>query len=267
MSISRITQAFAKRSSQNQAAFVAYMMAGDPNLAASRELLLGLPGAGADIVELGMPFSDPVAEGPTIQFAAQRALATGTKMHHVLQLATEFRARHADTPLILMGYANPLHFMGWSSFAEAAGQAGVDGVIVVDLPPEESQPLASALAKNDIALIRLIAPTTLGQRLQTVLKGVSGFVYYVSITGVTGAAVPDGEQVAKAVANIQKHSDLPVAVGFGVRTPKTAREIAQGADGVVVGSAIVSTMAENGVAAALDLTRQLADAAHETRKI
>ncbi|PHS28489.1 MAG: tryptophan synthase subunit alpha [Robiginitomaculum sp.] len=262
MSIARISDTFAKCTAKQQSTFVAYMMAGDPDIAASRELLLGLPGAGADIVELGMPFSDPVAEGPTIQLAAERALIAKTKMADVLKLATEFRQKHPDTPLILMGYANPIHFMGWDKFAEAAAKSGVDGVIVVDLPPEEAEPLSLALTDNDIALIRLIAPTTKGARLEQVLRGVSGFVYYVSITGITGAAVPQSDQVAEAVRSIRKISNLPVAVGFGVRTPQTAREIAKAADGVVVGSAIVAAMAEDGVKAALAITATLADATH-----
>jgi tryptophan synthase alpha chain len=260
MSISRITAAFAKRAANGQSAFIAYMMAGDPDLSASRELLLGLPDAGADIVELGMPFSDPVAEGPTIQQAAQRSLLANTKMADVLSLASDFRSAHPTTPLILMGYANPVHFIGWGKFAVAAAKAGIDGMIIVDLPPEESQPLAQALADNDIALIRLIAPTTIGERLPRVLSGVSGFVYYVSVTGVTGDAVPDATAVANAVQNIKLHTELPVAVGFGVRTPQTAQIIADCADGVVVGSAIVAKMHKNGVQAALRLAKQLAEA-------
>ncbi len=262
MSIARISDTFAKCTAKQQSAFVAYMMAGDPNIATSRELLLGLPKAGADIVELGMPFSDPVAEGPTIQLAAERALVANTKMADVLALASEFRQTHPDTPLILMGYANPIHFMGWSKFAEAAAKSGVDGVIVVDLPPEEAEPLSIALDNNDIALIRLIAPTTKGERLEKVLRGVSGFVYYVSITGITGAAVPQSDQVTEAVRSIRQVSDLPVAVGFGVRTPQTAQEISKAADGVVVGSAIVSAMAQGGVTTALAITATLSDAAH-----
>ncbi|MBL4616231.1 MAG: tryptophan synthase subunit alpha [Robiginitomaculum sp.] len=260
--MSRITTAFAKRAANGQSAFIAYMMAGDPDLLASRELLLGLPDAGADIVELGMPFSDPVAEGLTIQQAAQRSLSAGTKMADVLSLASDFRKLHPQTPLILMGYANPIHFVGWGKFAVAAAKAGVDGMIIVDLPPEESEPLAQALADNDIALIRLIAPTTIGDRLPKVLSGVCGFVYYVSVTGVTGDAVPDAELVANAVHNIKLHTDLPVAVGFGVRTPQTAKMIAACADGVVVGSAIVAAMHKSGAKAACEQVKKLADAAH-----
>ena len=262
MSISRIEAAFAKCANADHSAFVAYMMAGDPDLAQSRELLMGLPDAGADIVELGMPFSDPVAEGPTIQQAAQRSLLARTKMQDVLELAADFREAHSDTPLILMGYANPVHHMGWSKFARLAAKSGVDGLIIVDLPPEESHPLAVALADNDIALIRLIAPTTKGVRLQQVLSGVSGFVYYVSITGVTGAAIPDQQQVARAVKDIKLHTGLPVAVGFGVRDPQTAKTIADCADGVVVGSAIVSQMHKQGAGSALELVKKLAEAAH-----
>jgi len=260
MSISRISNAFAKRAANGQSTFIAYMMAGDPDLSASRELLLGLPDAGADIVELGMPFSDPVAEGLTIQQAAQRSLLADTKMADVLSLAKDFRKAHLDTPLILMGYANPVHHMGWQVFAKAAAKAGVDGMIIVDLPPKESEPLAQALTKHDIALIRLIAPTTVGERLPKVLSGVSGFVYYVSVTGVTGDAVPDATAVSHAVHNIKLHTDLPVAVGFGVRTPQKVQMIADCADGVVVGSAIVAAMHKEGVKAALKLTAKLAKA-------
>lgn len=262
MSIARISDAFAKRNAENQAAFVAYLMAGDPDIATSRELLMGLPAAGADVVELGMPFSDPIAEGPTIQRAAQRSLQAGTKMADVLALATEFRQEHPDTPLILMGYANPVHHMGWHEFARSASQAGADGAIIVDLPPEESSELETALADHDMALIRLVAPTTHGDRLEKVLSGVSGFVYYVSITGVTGAAVPDTDKVRASVSRIKDVSDLPVAVGFGVRDTKTATAIAKGAEGVVVGSAIVSALQDGGVKAALELTEKLANAAH-----
>lgn len=263
MSIARISNAFAKRNAENQAVFVAYLMAGDPDMATSRELLMGMPQVGVDVVELGMPFSDPIAEGPTIQLAAQRSLAAGTKMANVLELAADFRKAHPETPLILMGYANPVHHIGWREFARQAGRGGVDGAIIVDLPPEESSELESALADNDMALIRLVAPTTKGERLEKVLNGVSGFVYYVSITGVTGAAVPDTEKVRAAVSRIQDISELPVAVGFGVRDTETATAIAKAAEGVVVGSAIVSALQQHGVPAALDLVRELAKAAHQ----
>lgn len=262
MSIARISEAFARRNAENKSAFVAYLMAGDPDIATSRELLMGLPEAGADVVELGMPFSDPIAEGPTIQRAAQRSLEAGTRMADVLALAAEFRKVHPETPLILMGYANPVHHMGWREFARAAAIAGADGAIIVDLPPEESGELETALADNDMALIRLVAPTTKGDRLEKVLNGVSGFVYYVSITGVTGAAVPDTDEVREAVSRIKDVSDLPVAVGFGVRDADTASAIARGADGVVVGSAIVKALQSDGVNAARELTRELANAAH-----
>ncbi len=263
MSISRITNTFANLAKQSKSAFIAYAMAGDPNKDEARKLILALPGAGADLVELGMPFSDPIAEGHTIQLAARRALHVQTKMKDVFALATEFRAMHPNTPLILMGYANPVHFMGWDTFAKTAAKAGVDGVIIVDLPPEESAPLSEALAKQDLALIRLIAPTTIGARLAHVLDGVCGFVYYVSVTGITGSAVPNSQNVAKALAQIRSHTNLPIAVGFGVRDVQTARNIAKIADGVVVGSAIVAAMAKGGVHAALDLTKQLAKAVQE----
>ncbi|MBA4793626.1 MAG: tryptophan synthase subunit alpha [Phenylobacterium sp.] len=244
MTKARIEARFAALKAENRAAFVAYVMAGDPDAATAASILAGLPAAGADLIELGFPFSDPMAEGPPIQRAAQRALAAGTTLQGVLDLAAEFRQGDAETPLILMGYLNPLVTWGYERFAEAAAKAGIDGLIIVDCPPEEADPLADALDAADVALIRLATPTTDDKRLPTVLKRTSGFVYYVSVTGVTGAKEADADAVRPAVERIRAASGLPVAVGFGIKTPERAGAIAQVADAAVVGSALVDEVAE-----------------------
>lgn len=244
MTKARIEARFAALKAENRAAFVAYVMAGDPDAATAASILAGLPAAGADLIELGFPFSDPMAEGPPIQRAAQRALAAGTTLQGVLDLAAEFRKGDAETPLILMGYLNPLVTWGYERFAEAAAKAGIDGLIIVDCPPEEADPLADALDAADVALIRLATPTTDDKRLPTVLKRTSGFVYYVSVTGVTGAKEADADAVRPAVERIRAASGLPVAVGFGIKTPERAGAIAQVADAAVVGSALVDEVAE-----------------------
>ncbi len=244
MTKSRIEARFAALKAQDRAAFVAYVMAGDPDRATSLEILKGLPAAGADLIELGFPFSDPMAEGPPIQKAAQRALKDGMTLKGVLDLAAEFRQGDDATPLIMMGYLNPLVTWGFEAFAQAAAQAGIDGLIIVDCPPEEADPLADALDAADISLIRLATPTTDDKRLPVVLRRTSGFVYYVSVTGVTGAKEADAEAVRPAVARIRASSGLPVAVGFGIRTPERAGAIAQVADAAVVGSALVDEVAE-----------------------
>ena len=244
MTKSRIEARFAALKAQDRAAFVAYVMAGDPDRATSLEILKGLPAAGADLIELGFPFSDPMAEGPPIQKAAQRALKDGMTLKGVLDLAAEFRQGDDATPLIMMGYLNPLVTWGFEAFAQAAAQAGIDGLIIVDRPPEEADPLADALDAADISLIRLATPTTDDKRLPVVLRRTSGFVYYVSVTGVTGAKEADAEAVRPAVARIRAASGLPVAVGFGIRTPERAGAIAQVADAAVVGSALVDEVAE-----------------------
>ncbi len=241
---SRIDARFAALKAQDRAALVAYVMAGDPDRATALKILQGLPGAGADLIELGFPFSDPMAEGPPIQKAAQRALRTGMTLKGVLDLAAAFRETDQTTPLILMGYLNPLVTWGFEAFAQAASAAGIDGLIVVDCPPEEADPLADALDGADISLIRLATPTTDDRRLPVVLRRTSGFVYYVSVTGVTGAKEADAEAVRPAVARIRAASGLPVAVGFGIRTPERAGAIARVADAAVVGSALVDEVAE-----------------------
>lgn len=244
MSRERIEARFAALKAEGRSAFVAYVMAGDPDPATSREIVKGLPAAGADLIELGFPFSDPVAEGPPIQKAAQRALAAGMTLRGVFKLAADFRRGDQDTPLILMGYLNLIVSMGFSAFARAAAEAGIDGVIVVDCPPEEADPLADALDAAGLALIFLATPTTDDKRLPVVVNRASGFIYYVSVAGVTGVKEADESAVAPNVARIQAASGLPVAVGFGIRTPERAAAIARIADAAVVGSALVDEVAE-----------------------
>ena len=258
----RIDQTFSARKAKGQAAFVAYIMGGDPDRATSQAMLNALPENGVDIIELGMPFTDPAADGPTIEEAGLRSLAAGTTLTTILEMASEFRKGNNDTPLIIMGYCNPVHHMGYSKFAKAAKEAGVDGAIIVDLPPEEDSELRAAFEQHDLALIRLATPTTDDARLPRVVAGTKGFVYYVSMTGITGAAFSQAGSVTEQVAKVRKASGLPVVVGFGVKTPERAAEVAKDADGVVVGSAIVKELHENGPDAALALVKTLADATH-----
>jgi tryptophan synthase alpha chain len=239
----RIDRRFAALKAEGRAAFVAYVMGGDPDAATSLAILKGLPGAGADIIELGFPFSDPMAEGPPIQRAAQRALASGGSLRVTLELAAKFRETDQTTPLILMGYLNPIEHMGLPAFAEACAASGIDGVIVVDCPVEEADPLTDALDAHQISIIRLTTPTTDDKRLPAVMRRTSGFIYYVSVAGVTGVKEADASVVAPQVARIQKAGGLPVAVGFGIKTPDRAAEVARVADAVVVGSALVDEIA------------------------
>ncbi len=256
--MNRLTTTFARLKSENRAGFVAYIMAGDGETA---DLLDQLPAAGADIIELGMPFTDPMADGPAIQAAALRALDNGMTLKGTLELTKAFREKHPDTSLVLMGYANPIHHFGFANFAKAAAAAGVDGLICVDLPPEEDTELREALAAVSISVIRLATPTTDDERLKAVTEGSSGFVYYVSTTGVTGMGRGAATDVAEAVRRVQTASGLPVAVGFGVKTPDQASEIAAGgADAVVVGSAIVSANHDGGTQSALELVWTLSAA-------
>lgn len=245
MTKARIDKRFAALAAEGRAAFVAYVMAGDPDLATALDIVRGLPGAGADIIEIGFPFSDPMAEGPPIQRAAQRALKNGTKLKDVFALIRAFRDGDQDTPVVLMGYLNPIVYRGYEVFAKQAAEAGVDGLIVVDCPPEEADPLADALDAVGIALIRLATPTTDDERLRTVVRRTSGFVYYVSVAGVTGVKEADAESVAPAVSRVKAASGLPVAVGFGIKTPERAAQVARVADGVVVGSALVDQIADS----------------------
>ena len=238
----RLDQCFARLRATNRAAFVPFITGGDPNLETSAALLKALPEAGADIIELGMPFSDPMADGPTVQAASLRALAAGTTLVDVLGLVTAFRQHDQETPIILMGYYNPIYSYGAERFLDNALAAGVDGLIVVDLPPEHDDELCLPALTRGISFIRLASPTTDDDRLPTVLRNTSGFVYYVSITGTTGTKSADAVKVGHAVDRLRQHTDLPIAVGFGIRTPEQAAAIARTADAAVVGSAIVSTV-------------------------
>jgi tryptophan synthase alpha chain len=235
----RLNTRFAALKREGRAGLVAYVMANDPDLDTSFEILRGLPAAGADVIELGFAFTDPMADGFSIQRAAERALKAGSTLRKTLDLVARFRKHDKDTPIVLMGYANPIEQFGHASFADAASKAGVDGIIVVDIPPEEDAELRGALDAKQMSLIRLATPTTDDKRLPVVVNGVSGFLYYVSVAGVTGANAATNEHVRAAVARLKKATTLPIAVGFGVREPQAARAIAQVADAVVVGSAFV----------------------------
>jgi tryptophan synthase alpha chain len=238
----RIDRRFAALREQGRAALMTFVMAGDPDYDSSLAILKALPAAGADLIEVGMPFTDPMADGPAIQAAELRALKGGQTMQRTLALVREFRRGDATTPLVLMGYYNPIYIYGVTRFLADAKAAGVDGLIAVDLPPEEDAELCLPALKAGFNFIRLATPTTDDRRLPAVLANTSGFVYYVSITGITGSAAPDNAKVAEAVARIKRHTALPVCVGFGVRTAEQARAIARGADGVVVGSALVEAV-------------------------
>jgi len=274
----RIDRRFADLRQEGRAALVTFVMAGDPDYDSSVAILKALPAAGADVIELGMPFTDPMADGPAIQAAGLRALASGQNMKRTLSLVHEFRRGDEATPVVLMGYYNPIYVYGVDRFLADAHSAGVDGLIVVDLPPEEDEELCLPALKAGFNFIRLATPTTDDKRLPTVLANTSGFVYYVSITGITGAAAPDPGNVAQAVARIKRHTKLPVCVGFGVRTAEQARAIAEGADGVVVGSALVEAVRGSLSAAgkptpataassAAALVRALADGVRGARRV
>ena len=239
MPTQRITDAFARARSENRAALVAYLMAGDPDLETSLAAMRALRDNGADIIELGAPFTDPMADGPSIQRAALRSLERKTTLDDVLAIAKRFREEDPTTPVILMGYANPVFRMGYAAFADAAHTAGIDGTILVDLPPEEDEELRAAYAAHNLSVIRLATPTTDESRMQKVAEGASGFLYFVAVTGVTGAGSADPESIATNVEMARRVSGLPVCVGFGVKTGSQAEGMARIADGVVVGSAFV----------------------------
>ena len=261
--MSRIDAKFADLKASGKKAFVAYIMAGDPNFETSLELIKGLPEAGVDIIELGLPFTDPMADGPTIQLAGQRALEAGMTLERTLEMAAEFRKNDDTTPIVLMGYYNPIFNRGVEVFLADAKAAGVDGLIVVDLPPEEDEELCIPAQEAGLNFIRLATPTTDDKRLPKVLTNTSGFVYYVSITGITGAAAAQAGDVGPEVARIKAASNLPVVVGFGIRTPEASRDIASVADGAVVGSAIVAKMGDGEPPAeVLKFVKGLADGAH-----
>lgn len=267
----RISDTFARLREERRPALVTYFMGGDPNYDSSLAIMKALPGAGADIIELGMPFSDPMADGPAIQAAGLRALRAGQTLRKTLQMARDFRVSDDTTPIVMMGYYNPIYNLGVDRFLEEAVSAGIDGLIIVDLPPEMDEELCLPALKAGINFIRLATPTTDDKRLPTVLSNTSGFVYYVSMTGITGSALPDTTRVAAAVARIKGHTELPVCVGFGVKTAEQAHTIGQSADGVVVGSAIVSAIAdaadsnEDPVAAVSTLVSDLAGGVRTAR--
>jgi tryptophan synthase alpha chain len=272
----RIDRQFKTLKAQGRAALVTFLTAGDPDADTSLAILKALPAAGADIIELGMPFTDPMADGPAIQASSQRALKAGQTLKKTLAMVRAFRSENDGTPIVLMGYYNPIYIYGVDKFLADAKAAGVDGLIVVDLPPEEDEELCLPALKAGLNFIRLATPTTDDKRLPAVLANTSGFVYYVSITGITGTAAPNAARVTDAVARIKRHTGLPVAVGFGVKTPEQARAIAQGADGVVVGSALIdalkATLDANGkasaksVAAVTDLVASLSSGVRSAQR-
>ena len=262
----RLSSAFAK----GRPALVTFVTGGDPTPDATPAILDALVEGGADVIELGMPFTDPMADGPAIQAANLRSLGAGTKTADIFRIAADFRARHPQVPLVLMGYANPMTIRGPEWFAEECRKAGVDGVICVDIPPEEDPELGPALRAVGVSLIRLATPTTDAERLPAVLKGSSGFLYYVSVAGITGMQQAAVGSIAEAMARIKAKATIPVAVGFGVRTPEQAAAFAKVADGVVVGSALVDLVGQHGAAAAgpvRELTKALADAVHSAREL
>lgn len=238
----RIDARFAACAGEGRAALVTFVMGGDPDPETSLKLLKALPAAGADVIEVGMPFTDPMADGPSIQAAGLRALHAGMSLKKTLKLVTDFRESDVDTPIVLMGYYNPIYVYGVEWFLADAKTAGVDGLIVVDLPPEEDAELCIPALNAGLNFIRLATPTTDDKRLPTVLTNTSGFVYYVSVTGITGSAIPDYSKVSEAVRRIKGHTTLPVAVGFGVKNAQTAAAIAMHADGVVVGTALIDAL-------------------------
>jgi tryptophan synthase alpha chain len=271
VSETRIDRRFAALKADGRAAFVTYVMAGDPNYGASLEIIKGLPTAGADIIELGIPFTDPMADGPAIQQAGLRSLAGGMTLKKTLALVSEFRKSDNETPIVLMGYYNPIYSYGVDDFLVDAAKAGIDGLIVVDLPSEEDNELCIPALKAGLNFIRLATPTTDDKRLPTVLKNSSGFLYYVSIAGTTGAAAPKPQDVAVAINRIRRTTDLPIAVGFGLRTGEQAAEIAKIADGAVVGTALVEQVAlgsddQDAVERVLDLAGKISKGIRGVKK-
>ena len=261
--MTRIDAKFDLLRKSGQKAFVAYVMAGDPNYEKSIEIVKGLPAAGVDIIELGLPFTDPMADGPTIQLAGQRALEGGMNLKKTLQMVQDFRVEDDTTPIVLMGYYNPIYSHGVLKFLDEAKSAGIDGMIIVDLPPEEDDELCIPAQKAGLNFIRLATPTSDEKRLPKVLTNTSGFVYYVSINGITGAANATPQNVGPEVARIKNSTNLPVIVGFGINTPENAKAIASIADGAVVGSAIVNQIAANKSSKkVLEFVKTLADGAH-----
>ena len=267
----RLEKRFQELLDHGRAGLICFVTAGDPNRRCSLEILKGLPDAGADVIELGMPFTDPMADGPSIQAAGLRALSAGQTMRDTLDMVREFRRDNQNTPVVLMGYYNPIHSYGVKSFLVDALDSGVDGLIVVDLPPEEDGELCLPAREAGLHFIRLATPTTSDTRLPTVLRNASGFLYYVSITGITGVGAAGADSVASAVKRLRSHTNLPIAVGFGIRTPEQAEKIAKEADAAVVGSALVDQITKgiaggsDPIEAVLSLTRDLANAVRQAR--
>jgi tryptophan synthase alpha chain len=272
----RIDARFAQLKKEGRSAFVTFLMAGDPDPKTALDIVKAMPKAGADIIEIGMPFTDPMADGPSIQAAGLRALKAGMTLKKTLEMIRDFRKEDNATPLVLMGYYNPIYIYGVDAFLTDAKSAGVDGLIIVDLPPEEDTELCLPALKAGLNFIRLATPTTDDKRLPAVLANTSGFVYYVSITGITGGAAADSGAVGEAVARIKRHTELPVCVGFGIRTPEAARTIAERANGAVVGTALVDALrgsldaggraTAKTVNAVADLAASLAQGVHSARK-
>jgi tryptophan synthase alpha chain len=262
----RIAKRFAALKSEGRAGLVTFVTAGDPNPKTSAAILDGLPAAGADVIELGMPFSDPMADGPVIQASSLRAIRAGQKMTGTLDMVRRFRRRDSDTPIVLMGYYNPIHRYGVDRFAADASAAGVDGLIIVDLPPEEEAELKGPADRAGLSIIRLVSPNTSDARIATLMRGSSGFVYYISITGITGTRSAEASGVAKSVARIRKATSLPIAVGFGIKTPEQAEEIARVADAAVVGSAIVERVAGGDAESVLGYVSELARGVRRARE-
>lgn len=274
MTATRIDKRFADCAAKGRPAFVTYITAGDPDMTTGQAILDGLPAAGADLIELGMPFSDPMADGPVIQMAGHRSLRAGHSLKKTLEMVTSFRTKDDETPIILMGYYNPIYIYGVENFLNDAKAAGVDGLIIVDLPAEEDAELCIPALEAGISFIRLTTPTTDNKRLQVVLKNTSGFVYYVSMTGITGGAIKSHTAVDEAVVRIKSHTKLPVAVGFGIKTADDAAAIGKYADGVVVGTVLISAIAatldkdkatKTTIEAAHNLVRELADGVRRAR--
>ena len=273
--MNRIAAKFAALRRDERGALITFLEAWDPDAATSMAILRGMPASGADLIEIGCPFTDPMADGPTIQLAGKRALAAGATMAHTLAMVREFRREDDTTPIVLMGYLNPILSYGPPRFCVDAAAAGVDGLIVVDLPSEEAHLLAGDAASNGLDIIRLVAPTTDNARLPLVLNGSSGFVYYVSITGITGTRTASGAELNEAIPRIRDHTDLPIAIGFGIRTPAQATEAVRHADGAVVASALIDTLAASldakghagpdTVRRVLDQVRALAEAVRGAR--
>ena len=263
--MTRIDTTFARLNESGKKAFVTYVMAGDPDFDTALEIVRGLPNAGVDVIELGLPFTDPMADGATIQLAGQRALEAGMTLDRTLDLARAFREQDDTTPIVLMGYYNPIFSQGVPTFLAKAKDAGIDGLIVVDLPPEEDSELCIPAQEAGLNFIRLATPTTDAKRLPKVLQNTSGFVYYVSITGITGAAEAQATDVGPEVARIKASTDLPVIVGFGIKTPQAAAAVTRVADGAVVGSAIVDRIGRgDSPSEVLAFVKSLADGAHST---